>query len=241
LIALVLQSPLLGDPVTFAETVKRALENVVHLNCATLLAYPSIPDIYASGVVWQFEPPGEESIVDIPAVLLNMFGDCAHVAAWRCAELNARKGEPEASLRITWLIKDPKERLQEMAKRIRALGPERLAALGPDEQLRLRFMLQKLRDSNVRKRLFHVQITRKDGRVEDPSVMLGMPPNVDFPLDYWPTRIGEPIWVRDSAIWRRAEKKIWPHRREYVAPYAAVSHVYKKMGGRVGAPLSVAA
>jgi hypothetical protein len=197
--AWVMKSPVLGNPVQFADTTRRALDAMVSLNCATLKAYPDAPRLYSGkpAIVFQPEPPDFDSIVDMCAVLERRHGDCAHLACYRLAELQTREGEPEASLRITFLVKDPRPK------------------------------------DGVRKRLFHVQITRADASVEDPSVMLGMQPNLDFPLDHWPDVVGAPIWVRDAATWRRAERAVFPHWKQYHAPYAVVAHVYKQMGGRI--------
>lgn len=90
-----------------------------------------IPPLYESGVFYRREPKGVETIRDVASVLRLGHGDCAHLAAWRCAELRNR-GE-NARIRITWKI-----------------APERGRAL------------------------YHVQVRRGDGSVEDPSRILGM-------------------------------------------------------------------
>lgn len=194
---LVLKSPLLGEPLVFADTVRKALDAVVSLNCQTLEKFPRAPRLYSGHptIVFQPEPQGYDSIVDLCEVIRKGHGDCAHLAAWRKAELQVRDGEPEASLRITWLVKTPRP--------------------------------------GLRKRLFHVQITRADGSVEDPSVMLGMNPSERFPLHHWPDVVGAPIWARDALVWRAAERRVLPRAAEYAAPFAVVAHVYKRMGGRI--------
>lgn len=57
-----------------------------------LRAHPETPSIYASGVVYQEEPPGAEDWQDIPTCLKLRWGDCEDLACWRSAELRVRHG-----------------------------------------------------------------------------------------------------------------------------------------------------
>ncbi len=50
------------------------------------LGYP-IPPLYASGVRYKEDPPGQENWKDCLAVLADGFGDCDRLVAWRAAEL----------------------------------------------------------------------------------------------------------------------------------------------------------
>lgn len=118
----------------FAETVRCLLQALVMVDRITLQSDPSIPPLYKAGVRYQREPSGEETFRDVAVIKHLGHGDCAHLAAWRCAELQ-NAGE-NATLRISW--------------KVFRRGPRK------------------------GKRLFHVQVRRGDGRVEDPSKLLGM-------------------------------------------------------------------
>ncbi len=50
------------------------------------------------------------------------------------------------------------------------------------------------------------------------------------PLDHNP-----PSWVVDEPIWQHAKAAIRPSWNDYAEPWAAVTHVYEQMGGRVAA------
>lgn len=50
------------------------------------LGYP-IPPLYASGVRYKEDPPGQENWKDCLAVLADGHGDCDRLVAWRVAEL----------------------------------------------------------------------------------------------------------------------------------------------------------
>ena len=68
--------------------------------------------LYQSGVRFEEEPPGFESFIDGRTVITKArpskpnpmphthWGDCAHLACWRCAELQ-EAGE-KATLRVKW-------------------------------------------------------------------------------------------------------------------------------------------
>lgn len=57
-----------------------------------------VPKLYKSGVRYQIEQ--QESFVDALTCYKARVGDCAHLAAWRCAELQ-ELGEP-AGIRLKW-------------------------------------------------------------------------------------------------------------------------------------------
>lgn len=75
----------------FAAVIRNLLEAVVMANRIQLRLAESrgtpLPSIYACGVKFMREPRGTETFVDIRRVLERGGGDCAHLAAWRCAEL----------------------------------------------------------------------------------------------------------------------------------------------------------
>lgn len=86
------------QPVLFAHFAREVLKGIVLLNRGAIRA-GIVPPLYRSGVTYREEPPGVETFRDAETVLELGHGDCAHLAAWRVAELRER-GEP-ASLRIT--------------------------------------------------------------------------------------------------------------------------------------------
>jgi hypothetical protein len=115
----------------FAALVSNLLENLIMVNRVSLKKNPRIPELYKSGVRYQSEPDGYDSFVDVYKVLAAGHGDCAHLVAWRVAELR-NKGE-RATIRVEW--RDWKD---------------------------------------GRPKLFHVQVRRANGSIEDPSALLGM-------------------------------------------------------------------
>lgn len=103
-------APKLRESEAFALYVRSLLGTLVGVNCLALMLDPSLPDIYRAGVRFQPEPKGYESFVDMYEVMRAGHGDCAHLAAWRCAELIVRHGIP-ASLIVLWM-RDPKTKLR---------------------------------------------------------------------------------------------------------------------------------
>jgi len=111
MIAVNLGAPWLGSYNTganraFALLVRNLLENLVTVNRISIrLAARSgkpLPKLYSSSVVYQTEPPGYDSFVDMYHTLRAGHGDCAHLAAWRVAELQ-EEGEA-ASLKVEWRV-----------------------------------------------------------------------------------------------------------------------------------------
>lgn len=80
----------LQDASTRVVAFRSILESIVVVNKAYLRQNASTPRLYRSGVVYRDEPLGYESFVDIPHVLRAGWGDCAHLCAWRVAELQLR-------------------------------------------------------------------------------------------------------------------------------------------------------
>ena len=119
----------LQDPAQFAAVVQGVLKVVVTQNRGQVRK--GLPSLYRSGVRYREEPPDDDTFRDGESTLDRGHGDCAHLCAWRVAELQ-EAGEP-AKIRIKW-------------------GPLREGA----------------------PRMFHVQIRRADGSIEDPSRILGM-------------------------------------------------------------------
>lgn len=129
-----LASPQLrGHARLFAETVRSLLQALVMVNRIALRSDKRIPPMYRAGIRYKREPSGQETFRDLYVILANKGGDCAHLAAWRVAELQ-EAGE-NATIRVTW----------------------KTTRRGP--------------------RLFHVQVRRGNGKIEDPSKLLGMGTN----------------------------------------------------------------
>lgn len=71
------------------ERVKLArefLNGVVAAN-RLLIRKGLIPPMFRANVLYKREPKGQETFVDAKTVLERGWGDCAHLAAWRVAEL----------------------------------------------------------------------------------------------------------------------------------------------------------
>lgn len=94
-----LEAPVLRRPKLFAKWIRRALHSLVMVNHKELLRR-SYPPLYQADVWFEEEPRGTETFRDVTNVYRRGRGDCAHLAAWRCAELRA-VGE-EARLRVKW-------------------------------------------------------------------------------------------------------------------------------------------
>ena len=108
----------------FANWVRAHMVIVVGVN-RIILKRKLVPPLYKSGVRFREEPPGVETFVDALTCFKARFGDCAHLAAWRCAELQ-EQGE-KAAIRVKWT-----------------------------------------------QPVYHVQVRRGNGSIEDPSALLGM-------------------------------------------------------------------
>jgi hypothetical protein len=123
-------TPKLRESPAFAIYVRQLLGTLVGVNSLALLLDPSLPNIYQSGVRFRPEPKGYESFVDLHETLRAGHGDCAHLAAWRCAELRVRKRIP-ASLRVIWQY-DPKTKLRVFHVLVRR-PPSRCYPLGLED------------------------------------------------------------------------------------------------------------
>lgn len=148
-----------------------AYANLQILECAG----NRLPPIYGSGVRWKKEPPDEELFATIPRILKDGHADCEDLAAWRLAELWFL-GETGAK----FVVK--KMRLVDRQRSARGLvhviredvmvgSPKNRTATqdvlipGPNPTL------ERMRLGGL---LYHIQVARADGTVEDPSALLGM-------------------------------------------------------------------
>lgn len=68
------------------------LEALVKTDELILKAFPNIPLLYRSGVVYQEEPRGQDDWQDCLTVMQQGWGDCEDLACWRVAELRVRYG-----------------------------------------------------------------------------------------------------------------------------------------------------
>ena len=123
------------------EVARGFLKGVVAVN-RMLIRSGKLKPMYRSGVRYRREPDGEESFVDALTTQRRGFGDCAHLAAWRVAELQEalaaaiRNGNVKNTSKLRW----------------------------PSLRLYMR----------PASRSVHVQVRHSDGRIEDPSRLLGM-------------------------------------------------------------------
>lgn len=97
------------DPAAYAEFVRQAVETLITVNEWAYRQNPSLPDLYAAGLVYRREAPGWESFEDALSILDKGHFDCEDGAAMRVAWLRIRQNEP-AHARITWQPKDPEGR-----------------------------------------------------------------------------------------------------------------------------------
>lgn len=148
------------DDAKLAQLGNALLETIVENNCELLQRYQELPPLFKSGVRFRDEPwatgqtrlpGGLEQFTHLLEVLDRGWGDCAQLCAWRVAEL--RVGG--------WRTPDaPRGERATLRYYIRARCP----ACGD----------QDCPDSShpERRRNYHVEMRRADGRIEDPSQLL---------------------------------------------------------------------
>ena len=110
-----------------------------------------VPPLYASGVRYKEDPPGEENWKDCLAVLKDGFGDCDRLVSWRVAEL-----------RVAGIAAEPVIKWQQVPKDV-MIGLGHPAHMVPEEGISM----------------VHVCVgwpgwQQDESRVEDPSKLLGM-------------------------------------------------------------------
>lgn len=113
-----------------------------------------IPPLYASGVRYKEDPPGEENWKDCYAVLKDGHGDCDRLAAWRTAELRVAGIPAEPVLKWQWIPRDVFLQMQKTPKDRR----EWARKLGNQKGVWM----------------VHCLVRFPDGEIEDPSKILGM-------------------------------------------------------------------
>jgi hypothetical protein len=129
-------------------------QNRVLLRSARLRGKP-YPELYKSGVVFGKEAkpkpgrPRVQQMVDLRTVLRRGWGDCKHLSAWRVAELQ-EAGDLRADIKIYWRCY--------CTRCDRALRGMRCTRCG----------------ARPKPHIFHAEVRRGDGSVEDVSRYLGM-------------------------------------------------------------------
>lgn len=87
------------------KVARKFLRGVVTVN-RLLIRKGLVPPMYRANVLYRREPKGEETFVDAMTVYRRGHGDCAHLAAWRVAELQEalaraiREGKASAGARM---------------------------------------------------------------------------------------------------------------------------------------------
>lgn len=87
-------------------TLDVLLTALTRVDVLYLRAHPEIPLIYASGVRYEEEPPGQEDWQDIPTCVRMGTADCEDVAAWCAAEYQVRFGIPARAFYKAFAKKD---------------------------------------------------------------------------------------------------------------------------------------
>ena len=105
-----------------------------------------VPPLYASGVIYKEDPPGEENWCDLYVVMQMGHGDCDRLCAWRIAELRAAGIEAQPLIKWQKVPKDVMMSMGHPANMIPDVGVD----------------------------MVHVQVQWPDGHIEDPSKLLGM-------------------------------------------------------------------
>lgn len=123
------------------ELARKYLEAVVAAN-QLLIRRGHLGQLFRSNILYKREPKGVESFVTGDIVKERGHGDCAHLAAWRVAEL--------------------REALRNAVLQGKVKRPKRW----PHLRLYMR----------PKHKTVHVQVRHADGRIEDPSRLLGMVP-----------------------------------------------------------------
>jgi hypothetical protein len=102
LVLLDVQSSQLGRK-GIALTFKALVESVAEQNRLLMSKHP-LPALYESGVVFRNEPwcSKFETLATAPVVYRRGWGDCAHLVAWRIAEL--RNQGVAATCKIYWRV-----------------------------------------------------------------------------------------------------------------------------------------
>jgi hypothetical protein len=144
-------NPQLTDADQIADVARYFLRGVILAN-RLLIRAGHVPKLYSSGVRYRPEPWGQgvEEFADAKIVLERGWGDCDDLSPWRTAELQ-EAGDERADSKISWKV-----RCKNCGGKVNS-NPK-CGRCG----------------STRRMRGFHVTTRHGNGRVEDPSLYLGM-------------------------------------------------------------------
>jgi hypothetical protein len=151
-----------GDPAHFAP-FQIALDGMCKLNewhirralkrTAKGTGVP-VPPLYASGVVYAEDPPGEENWRDVYSVLARGRGDCDNLVGWRVGELRANDVKAEPVLK--WQF----------------VPTATMIEIQPTKELKDKWRRELAGQKGLW--MVHCLVRMPDGAIEDPSKILGM-------------------------------------------------------------------
>jgi hypothetical protein len=163
-VVLDVQPALIGGELGVARALAACVHAAAEHNLVLLENHPATPSLHECAsngtIVYKPEPQGNkyETVKSIPLMIFNHGGDCAHLSAWRLAELwrdDLRQlGQRRATCKVYWRSRCPY---------CRTLVNDR--AKGCPHCFRT-FLAPG--------RTFHAEVRRADGTVEDWSRLTGM-------------------------------------------------------------------
>ncbi len=163
-VVLDIQPNLIGSELDVARCLSATVHAAAEHNLVLLENHPLTPPLYdyakAGTVRYLREPQGTkyETVKSIPLLITEGGGDCAHLSAWRLAELWRDDlkafGRRIATCKVYW----------------RCFCPFCEAQVNSDDYHCKSCWRTFLRP----RRMFHAEVRRSDGEVEDWSRMMGM-------------------------------------------------------------------
>jgi hypothetical protein len=135
-----------GDRRRAARRMQILLDALTKIHIDHLSHFPKTPSLYESGVVYEREPPGREDWQDILTTLRRGSGDCEDLATWRVADLRVRGIDARA-------FGQPRPMVLPTTCEAGAVACDDTPQVGT---------------------LWHILVRLPDGRIEDPSKVLGM-------------------------------------------------------------------
>lgn len=163
-VVLDVQPSLIGGELGVARALSACVHAAAEHNLILLENHPNTPTLEQCGlegtIIYKPEPQGGkyETVKSIPLMIHNHGGDCAHLSAWRLAELwrdDLKKyGQRRATCKVYWRSRCPF-----------------CQALVDD---RAQFCARCGKTFSKPARTYHAEARRADGQVEDWSRYLGM-------------------------------------------------------------------
>jgi hypothetical protein len=129
-----------------ARRMQILLDALTKIHIDHLRHFPKTPSLYESGVVYEREPPGREDWQDILTTLRRGSGDCEDLATWRAADLLVRGVPARAFGR-------PRPMVLPSSCEAGAVACDDTPQVGT---------------------LWHILVRLPTGKIEDPSLALGM-------------------------------------------------------------------